>query len=234
MDIKTTFKRYELKYLIDKKQKEIIVNAMKEDFQLDNFGISTIRNIYFDTSDYRIIRYCLDKPIYKEKLRIRSYNNIASDDTIFIELKKKYQSVVYKRRLAISAKEIYYCFKNKLDINDNSQIAKEINYYRKFYADLRPAMFISYQRAAYCQKNDDMRITFDCDIKYRNNSFSLNNTNGINILDNNQFLMEIKTSKSIPLHLARIFSQLNIIKTSFSKYGSAYYQMINQKEVNKC
>ena len=138
MDIKTTFKRYELKYIIDKKQKEIIVNAMKEDFQLDNFGISTIRNIYFDTSDYRIIRYCLDKPIYKEKLRIRSYNNIASDDTIFIELKKKYQSVVYKRRLAISASEIYYCFKNKLDINDNSQIAKEINYYRKFYADLRP------------------------------------------------------------------------------------------------
>ena len=65
MDIKTTFKRYELKYLIDKKQKEIIVNAMKKDFQLDNFGISTIRNIYFDTSDYRIIRYCLDKPIYK-------------------------------------------------------------------------------------------------------------------------------------------------------------------------
>ena len=150
------------------------------------------------------------------------------------QLKKKYQSVVYKRRLAISASEIYYCFKNKLDINDNSQIAKEINYYRKFYADLRPAMFISYQREAYCQKNDDMRITFDCDIKYRNNSFSLNNTNGINILDNNQFLMEIKTSKSIPLHLARIFSQLNINKTSFSKYGSAYYQMINQKEVNKC
>lgn len=95
-------------------------------------------------------------------------------------------------------------------------------------------MFISYQREAYCQKNDDMRITFDCDIKYRNNSFSLNNTNGINILDNNQFLLEIKTSKSIPLHLARIFSQLNINKTSFSKYGSAYYQMINQKEVNKC
>ena len=89
MDIKTTFKRYELKYIIDKNQKEIIVNAMKEDFQLDNFGISTIRNIYFDTLDYRIIRYCLDKPIYKEKLRIRSYNNIASDDTIFIELKKK-------------------------------------------------------------------------------------------------------------------------------------------------
>ena len=66
MDIKTTFKRYELKYIIDKKQKEIIVNAMKEDFQLDNFGISTIRNIYFDTLDYRIIRYCLDNRLLFE------------------------------------------------------------------------------------------------------------------------------------------------------------------------
>ncbi|MGN1398902.1 MAG: polyphosphate polymerase domain-containing protein [Erysipelotrichaceae bacterium] len=226
MDIKTTFKRYELKYLISKEQQKLILDAMKNSFKLDDYGATTIRNIYFDCDDYRIIRYCLQRPTYKEKLRIRSYGDINPDDIVFVELKKKYLSVVYKRRLALQADKVENSFKYNLDLEDNSQIAKEIDYYRQFYNGLKPAVFISYQRNAYYQiDDDDLRITFDQDICYRDNDFSLNNVAGTRLIGEDQCLMEIKTSKAIPLSLATLLCQLNINKTSFSKYGAAYSHM---------
>ena len=69
----TTFKRYEIKYLLEKKEKEEILRTMEPYMKLDEYGRSTIRNIYFDTDTFRLIRRSLEKPAYKEKLRMRSY-----------------------------------------------------------------------------------------------------------------------------------------------------------------
>ena len=87
MAFQTVFKRYELKYMLTLEQKEKILEAMSPYMQLDKYGRTTIRNIYFDTDSYRLIRRSIEKPAYKEKIRIRSYAQATADSTVFVELK---------------------------------------------------------------------------------------------------------------------------------------------------
>lgn len=129
MTYQTTFKRYEIKYLLTQKQKENILQAMEPYMKLDDYGRTTIRNIYFDTDTYRLIRRSLEKPTYKEKLRIRSYQKTTSEDPVFVELKKKYKSVVYKRRLTLPEAQVVSSFEQGLPLPVHSQIANEIEYF---------------------------------------------------------------------------------------------------------
>ena len=87
------FKRYELKYLLDQEQKQRILAAMEPYMVLDRFGRTTIRNLDFDTANYRLIRRSIEKPSYKEKLRLRSYGRPEGNSPVFVELKKKYQAM---------------------------------------------------------------------------------------------------------------------------------------------
>ena len=93
MAYQTTFERYEIKYLLTPQQKELLLRAMQGRMQLDQFGRSTIRNIYYDTDTFRLIRRSLEKPTYKEKLRIRSYRQVRPGDPVFVELKKKCKGI---------------------------------------------------------------------------------------------------------------------------------------------
>ena len=88
MSYQNTFKRYEIKYLITEQQMELLKELMYRYMLPDKFGKSIISNIYFDTPSKLLIRRSLEKPIYKEKLRVRSYGTATDDSTVFIELKK--------------------------------------------------------------------------------------------------------------------------------------------------
>ena len=149
MDYQMTFKRYELKYLLNRKEKECIFKVMKDYMKLDSYGRTTIRNIYFDTDTFQLIRRSLEKPVYKEKLRIRSYCPVNANDPVFVELKKKYESVVYKRRLVLPEKVVMDSFQNGTPLPETSQIAREIQYFRNYYESLHPTVFLSYEREAY-------------------------------------------------------------------------------------
>lgn len=129
MAYQATFKRYELKYLLSKQEKEKVLEAMAAYMELDKYGRCTIRNIYLDTDNFRLIRRSLEKPVYKEKLRIRSYRRVEPQDTVFVELKKKYKSVVYKRRLVLSEKEVMESFRKETPLPLHSQIGDEIEYF---------------------------------------------------------------------------------------------------------
>ena len=224
MAYQATFKRYEIKYLLTREQKEMVLQAMQPYMRLDNYGRTTIRNIYFDTDNYRLIRRSLEKPAYKEKLRIRSYQTAAPEDPVFVELKKKYKSVVYKRRLTLTETQAMDSFLHDLPLPVHSQIADEIEYFRAYYGDLRPAVFLSYEREAfYALDGGDFRVTFDENILYREEDISLESpAYGIPLLEEGQTLMEIKTSGGIPLWMSHTLNALQLYRTSFSKYGSAY------------
>ncbi|MGN0732559.1 MAG: polyphosphate polymerase domain-containing protein [Emergencia sp.] len=228
MKIQKTFKRYELKYLMTKDQKQIVISAMNPYMNPDKFGNSTIRNIYLDTPDYRLIRRSLEKPVYKEKLRIRSYKRVVPDDKVFVELKKKYDSVVYKRRITVTDAQARESFEKDLPLPVDSQIGHEIAYFRKYYGTLQPAVFLSYEREAFYEKNGgDFRVTFDENIRFRDFDFSLENgIYGTPILNNQMCLMEIKTAGGIPLWMCHVLAEQNLFKTSFSKYGAAYQQLM--------
>lgn len=231
MAYQMTFKRYEMKYLLNSQQKQKILQSMESHMKLDIYGRTTIRNIYFDTDTFRLIRRSLEKPAYKEKLRIRSYKPAAPEDPVFVELKKKYKSVVYKRRLSLTEKEAMHSFMQGKPLPVESQIGEEIEYFRNYYGVLNPTVFLSYEREAYyALDGSDFRVTFDEDILCREKDFSLGSEiYGETLLGDGQTLMELKTSGGIPLWMSHALAENRIFKTSYSKYGTAYQNILANK-----
>ena len=228
MAYQSVFKRYELKYMLTAEQKNKVVEAMEPYMALDQYGRTTIRNIYYDTDNYRLIRHSIEKPAYKEKLRIRSYNKANPESTVFVELKKKYDSVVYKRRLSLSEEEAIDWVSGTMHCEQETQISDEIDYFLNYYETLHPVVFLSYEREAfYAKDGGDFRVTFDDHILCRQEELSLEaDVWGTSLLEEGKVLMEIKCSGGIPLWMTHILSQEHIYKTSFSKYGTAYQTMI--------
>lgn len=230
MAYQSTFKRYELKYLLTRAQKELILLAMRPYMSPDQYGCTVIRNLYYDTENYRLIRASIEKPIYKEKLRLRSYRQLNAGESAFVELKKKYNDVVYKRRIQLNEQTAMSWLSGSKVFEPKSQIGREISYFRQFYQSLRPVVFLSYERQAwYCKNGGDFRVTFDDHILCRTDRLSLTQEpGGTALLDEDTVLMELKTSGGIPLWMSRVLTENKLYKTSFSKYGTAYKQLIFQ------
>lgn len=219
-----SFKRHEIKYLITINQYINLMDYLSDKVEKDVVYQSTICNVYYDTDNFELIRKSIEKPIYKEKLRIRSYDKPTCDSSVYVELKKKYDHIVYKKREKIAYK---YILNNSFLEGAETQIDKEIKYFNDFYGGLTPKMFLSYEREAYYFKTDkQIRITFDTNIKYRTENVNLlPSISDIKLLPNNFVLMELKVPFSIPYNLAKYLSSEKIFKTPFSKYGTAYKQI---------
>ena len=232
MAFQTVFKRYELKYMLIPEQKEKILEAMSPYMELDKYGRTTIRNVYFDTDSYRLVRRSIEKPAYKEKLRIRSYSQATANSTVFVELKKKYEKVVYKRRLPLCEADAMSWICREQACPFDTQISREIDYFIDFYGKLKPTVFLSYEREAYYDKGGaDFRVTFDDNILARQTNVNLcSNVYGEQILPEGNVLMELKCSGGIPLWMVEVLSRERIYKTSFSKYGTAYTRTLIHNE----
>lgn len=228
MAIQAVFKRYELKYLLSQAQKETLCKAMEAYMKPDQYGRTTIRNLYYDTDTYLLIRRSIEKPAYKEKLRLRSYQKAGAEDIVFAELKKKYSDVVYKRRIALPNREAMAWLSGEKPCSRHTQIAQEIDYVLQLYGNLHPTVFLSYEREAYyANDGSDFRVTFDDTILCRQEELSLDSqAYGTPILPQDRVLMEIKCSGGIPLWMTQVLSKEKIYKTSFSKYGTAYQRLI--------
>lgn len=228
MAYQAVFERYELKYLLTTEQKERVLEVMKNYMALDQYGRDTIRNIYYDTDNYRLIRHSIEKPAYKEKLRIRSYKRVDSESPVFVELKKKHKSVVYKRRLVMPEREAMEWMESKCHKEKGTQISNEIDYFLEYYKSLKPRVFLSYEREAYyALDGTEFRVTFDENVLCREEDLSLKSEiYGTPLLKEGMCLMEIKCSGGIPLWMTEILSKEKIYKTSFSKYGTYYMNYI--------
>lgn len=231
MAVQSVFKRYELKYMLTLDQKEKVLAAMKPHMELDKYGRTTIRNIYYDTDNYLLVRRSIEKPTYKEKLRIRSYRQVGAQDAVYVELKKKYKHVVYKRRVTLPEVEAMEWVGREHHCSMDTQISGEIDYFLDYYETLHPAVFLSYEREAfYAKDGSDFRVTFDDTILCRQEELSLEaEVYGTPILPEGCVLMEIKCSGGIPMWMTHVLSEEHIYKTSFSKYGTAYQKMIFPK-----
>lgn len=228
MKIQTVFKRYELKYMLTEEDLDCIKAVIAERMLPDEYGNTVIRNLYFDTASYRLIRRSIDKPPYKEKLRIRSYHRTEPTDTVFVELKKKYKHVVYKRRLPLEEADATRWLSGEPFCGKSSQISREIDYFLNFYGELRPRVFLSYEREAYYGREEgDLRITFDRNVLARLTDLTLDSeVYGEPLLCEGRILMEVKCAGGLPLWLTHVLSERKIYKTSFSKYGTAYEKLI--------
>ena len=228
------FKRTEIKYYLTSEKYKMLRDFLSEYARVDDYGKTRINNIYFDTPDYRMIRTSLDKPVYKEKLRLRTYGETNDLTNAFIEIKKKYDGIVYKRRVAGPYRRAYDYLINGGRPLDDSQISREIEGLKQLYEEMIPAMTICYDRIAMIGLYDPvLRITFDTNIRWDKESTDLRRVNNGNIIvKDGDYLMEIKVTDAMPLFLARKLSELEIFPVSFSKYGRAYMDMTGIYEMS--
>ena len=231
----TIFQRVEKKYLMTVAQRDALLSEIGSRLTPDAYGKSTVCSLYLDTPDRRLIRESVDakgfeKPAYKEKLRLRSYGTSAADTNVFFEIKKKFKGVVYKRRVVLPwSKALIYLNGGELPLT--SQIMDEIDWAMKFYGSVAPSMMLSCEREAYTLTEDPtLRITFDGGIRYRETELDLTcGSHGIPLVGDDLVLMEIKTAGAVPLWLSRVLDKHRLYPASFSKYGKAYYQALQQK-----
>lgn len=218
------FKRYEKKYLLTDQQYSRLFGRLSREMCVDEYGKHRISNIYFDTKDYELIRTSIEKPEYKEKLRLRVYGTATEDSMAFVELKKKYDGIVYKRRIPmpLSAAEKYLFY--GIRPREDGQILREIDYTFRRY-DLKPAAYIAYERLAMFGKQDSqLRVTFDKNVCGRSYAMDLRcGFFGTPVMEKGAVLMEVKVPGAMPLWMSSLFSELKIYPASFSKYGT-YYQ----------
>lgn len=235
----STFARKEIKFLLNMEQYNGIMEVIDEYMNPDKYCIDGkeygVYNIYYDTNDDFLIRESLSKPYYKEKIRLRSYYSPAKpDDIVFLEIKKKIGGVVAKRRVTMTLAEADEYLKTRKKPETSKYITQQVfteldvflnNYY------VKPKQYISYQRRAFFGKdNKDFRLTFDRLITERRDNLTLSEPSyGSQIIGADQRLMEVKISDSVPEWLINKLSELQIYKTSFSKYGRAYQTFIYNK-----
>lgn len=283
-----TFARVEKKYVISREQYEWIRQFLAEYTVEDEYGQSTIRNVYYDTPGEEMIRHSIQKPEFKEKVRVRGYGKIGRNDDVFVELKRKYRGIVYKRRVSMplseaerflarrggqewkknhtfsSRKENQSPMTGKGDRSQREegsrseavrkvflpqkerpsqeegdfvhrQILRELEYTRDRY-DLRPNMYIAYDRVALYGKEDrSLRLTFDQRIRNRRQGLTLDGEEPENLyFEQGEVVMEIKCGSAYPLWLCRMLGEQKIYPTSFSKYGAFYMKERNQQYDGKC
>ena len=223
----TNFRRKEIKYLLTAGQYASLMQYLLKIAEVDEYGKTRINNIYFDTPAFRLIRTSLEKPLYKEKLRLRTYGATEDQTNAFIEIKKKYKGIVYKRRVNGTYRSAFdYLVKDAAPLDD-SQISMEIEEFRKLYDKPVPAMRICYDRIAMAGKDGrDLRITFDSNITWDEKALDLRmKAKGHQILGKGEVLMELKVPGAIPNELSATLSELGIFPVSFSKYGRGYLDM---------
>ena len=218
-------KRYELKYIVTASQRTFLEKSLEGHMKLDKYGITSIASLYYDTIDYRLIRQSIEKPTYKEKIRLRSYGLASDTSPVFLELKRKYDGIVYKRRVQTTIPAVNRFFARDGDIVADGQIAREITYFRDYYGTLVPACLIIYDRAAYFEPGGDLRLTIDGNPRYRIKDANLTtDMEGISLLPEGCGILEIKVQEAMPLWLTHILDEGHIYHASFSKYGEAYKQ----------
>lgn len=234
-----SFKRYEKKYLLTQSQYDELIKRLSEYMNPDEYCKDgknySIYNIYYDTDDNKVIRHSISKPYYKEKLRLRSYSiPKSSNDKVFLEIKKKINGVVNKRRVVLTLGEAYKFLELRIRPERSDYMSNQVLNEIEYYLDnnkVTPKVYISYSRKAYfCKSDKNFRLTFDSNIITRRDYLFLEaGSFGEELLEKGQYLMEVKILGAIPLWLVGILSELEIYSTKFSKYGNEYMRYCSRK-----
>lgn len=222
------FERIEKKFWMSAKQYQALLPLFDEKMNRDRYGVSTICNIYYDTPDYMLIRRSIERPLFKEKLRLRSYGIPGDEDMVFVEIKRKLNGIGYKRRISVSFAEAKRLCRGEPILCDNPQIEAELLAFIERYHP-QPMVYLTYRRYAMTAKDDpEFRVTIDRDLRYRMSDPENPGEDGMKPImeDESSVLMEIKAPGAIPQRLTDEMSKLKIYQAPFSKVGTCYTRHI--------
>ena len=229
----SVMKRYELKYILTKEQLEYFKEKIDEYMKVDKYGLTSIASLYYDTPDFNLVTKSIEKPKYKEKIRLRSYGLAKENTPVFLEVKRKLEGIVYKRRIVSTENEVDQFMNNEGELK-NDQISRELEAFKENYGSLEPKYLIIYDRVAYYQDDSNLRITIDMNPRYRVNDLNLHTSmDGISLLEEGSAILEVKVQHSIPLWLVDILTKGKIYQSSFSKVGTAHIRESEKKIAGK-
>lgn len=233
------FNRQELKFVITRQQyavmRRVILHHMRPDKHNAGGMPYRLYNLYIDTADRALIRHSISKPtVYKEKIRIRSYAPLQSDNKVFLEVKKRYKKTTNKRRTKLVLRDALKFVQTGTppDLQDymNSQVISEFGVILSRH-NYQPTAYIYYDRMAFqaLDTTSDLRITFDTNLisqKYRHDTSH-------RLLASSKLIMEVKSTANMPLWLVKLLDEHGIYKQSFSKYGAEHVRALqeNKEEV---
>lgn len=229
----TSFRRIESKYIVNSFQKEELTKELLKHMEYDKFCVGEktykIQNIYYDTDDQAVISRSIEKPTYKQKLRLRKYDS----GELFLEIKKKSEGVVGKRRISLTMEELKRWMEDAVPPVRtkyvDQHIIQEISYYLKC-TRFKENVYISYERLGFFDKNDkEFRVTFDSDIHTKRNNFDFDTDDyEENLLPDGTYILEIKSVRNYPIWLVNKLNELKIYRHSFSKYGTEYKRFLSK------
>ena len=223
----TVMKRYEWKFILSAEQTDFFCERLEGHMEADAYGLTTIQSLYYDTPDRQLIRTSVEKPEFKEKIRLRAYGSAAETTPVYLELKRKASGIVYKRRAQTTVPEAERFLSGKAELHEDGQIEREITYFRDYYRSLVPSCMILYDRTAYFEPDGDLRLTIDRNPRYRTEQLRFDVALvGLPLLGPGETILEVKVQDTIPLWLVKILSEGKIKHGSISKYGEAYRQQI--------
>ena len=223
-----TFARLETKYMLSLDQAVWLTRQLHaRGFQCMTFGSPKIQSLYYDTEDFLLIRQSLARPVYKEKLRLRVYGEPGCQSAGFAEIKKKYNHMVYKRRVSVALADAPDLLDPDTPSRLPDQIGLEIDWMVQRY-HLIPRVLIAYDREAWINPEDPgVRITFDRNLSFRAHTLDLSSTVSNTALTlPDQRLMEIKIPGVYPLWLIHLLEDVSARRCHYSKYGDAYTRFI--------
>ena len=227
----TIIDRMEQKYFVSFDKYKKLMDIIEDKLVKDKYFSERIYNIYFDNDEYEFMTKSLDKPLYKEKVRLRSYETADKNSNVFLEIKKKFQGHGNKRRVVINYNDAIDYINNKIIPNTNKQIMNELDYTFK-KNNLKPKISLTYDRLSYAFKEDDSyRITFDTNIRYSNKKIDLVDLDDDYCLFNDGYIMEVKTLKGYPMWFIKALNELKLFPTSYSKVGEAYKELKERNEL---
>lgn len=236
------FKRYEIKYLIPFSKyielRELIMPYMHYDTYGNPEGKYNIVSLYFDSDEKSIYYETRNKLPFRQKLRLRVYDQADVNSQSFIEVKQKFKNVVNKRRTILPLHEAYDILSGQdrsieTVAASNPQILKEALHFQQSYA-LKPHTVVSYDRQAFSGTFEkDLRVTFDYNLMCRNDDLRIENgPEGHHFIDPGLVVLEVKVSEVVPFWLARLLSDLECNKQSVSKFCTSV-ELLEQENLDK-
>lgn len=218
------FARYEMKYIVTEAQAAALLKENASWLTPDVYPQYALRTIYLDTLTDHWIRTSLARPVFKEKLRFRSYTGFGPENACFLESKNKCNGFVYKRRIIMNGQEMREILDGDVSKLETTQIGRELAYALSLHGRVFPRFLIRYDREAYQGTLDaSFRLTFDRDITYRTDAFlTADDREDKRLLSGDQVLLEVKAANALPLPLVKSLASLGIQQSSFSKVGAAY------------
>ena len=201
--------RHELKFFISPIQYQVLSRTLKATLSPDPNGDENnqyhIRSLYFDTAYDSALYDKINGTANRDKYRIRIYN--FSDQMIRLECKSKFRDLISKRSVRITrdlAEQLISADPTGLESTASGLVSDTFREMRTNL--LHPVVIVDYLREAYLHPAEEVRITFDMQLRSGLNSVDMFNPYLPTVppFDHDEIILEVKYNQVLPPYIANL------------------------------